>query len=87
MPKIKAIAISSDIYKPASPCGFCRQMIREFSDEDTPIFMYGRANDDGQDYTNISDEEELKICGKPVVSTIGILLPLSFGPNGTFCYR
>lgn len=59
-------------------------MIREFSDEDTPIFMYGRAKDDGQDYTDISDEEELKICGKPVISTIGILLPMSFGANGTY---
>lgn len=82
MPRIRAIAVSTDIFPPASPCGFCRQMIREFCEETTPVYMYGRSKEDGQDYTNITDEEELKICGKPLILDLGTLLPYSFGPNG-----
>lgn len=33
MPRIRALAVSTDIYPPASPCGMCRQMIREFCAE------------------------------------------------------
>ena len=34
MPKIRAIAVSTDISPPASPCGMCRQFIREFCEPD-----------------------------------------------------
>ena len=30
---------------PSSPCGMCRQFLREFCPLDMPIFMYGRAAD------------------------------------------
>lgn len=60
----------------------CRQMIREFCELDMPIYMYGRRNDAGQDYPQgISETDELRICGEPVIMTIGELLPMSFGPN------
>jgi len=66
IPVIRALAVATDISPPASPCGMCRQFINEFaSSKDLPIYMYGK--------------EELN--GKPVVMTIGELLPMSFGPN------
>ncbi|KDN52236.1 cytidine deaminase [Tilletiaria anomala UBC 951] len=37
--KIVAIAVSSDLDSPCSPCGICRQFIREFTSLDTPILM------------------------------------------------
>ncbi|PUU76387.1 cytidine deaminase-like protein [Tuber borchii] len=40
--KFRAIGVSTDISPPASPCGMCRQFIREFSDNSVPIFMYGK---------------------------------------------
>lgn len=38
----KAIAIATDISPPASPCGMCRQFIREFCDDNTPIWMFDK---------------------------------------------
>ncbi|KAF6236605.1 hypothetical protein HO173_005386 [Letharia columbiana] len=38
----KAIAVATDITPPASPCGMCRQFIREFCPLSTPIFMYDK---------------------------------------------
>lgn len=37
--KIQAIAISSDQAEPISPCGICRQVIREFG-ATVPVYMY-----------------------------------------------
>lgn len=37
---IKAIAVSSDVKDLVSPCGICRQFIREFAPLETPIYMY-----------------------------------------------
>lgn len=65
LPQVRALAVSTDISPPASPCGMCRQMIREFCEADMPIYMYDER-DDWQSY-------EMK--------TIGELLPMSFGPN------
>lgn len=61
----KAIAISGDGDDPISPCGICRQVIREFSDKELklPVFMF---NSDGS---------------KWVKMPIGDLLPMSFGPQ------
>ncbi|GAB7328297.1 hypothetical protein MBLNU13_g00301t1 [Cladosporium sp. NU13] len=38
----RAIAVATDISPPASPCGMCRQFIREFCDPNTPILMYDK---------------------------------------------
>lgn len=66
MPVIRAIAVATDIFPPASPCGMCRQFINEFAtSRELPIYMYGK---DGLD-------------GEVVKMTIGELLPMSFGPN------
>ncbi|KAL2037323.1 hypothetical protein N7G274_010012 [Stereocaulon virgatum] len=40
--KFKAVAVSTDITPPASPCGMCRQFIREFCPLQMPVFMYDR---------------------------------------------
>ncbi|TVY81716.1 Cytidine deaminase, partial [Lachnellula suecica] len=40
--KFRAVAVATDISPPASPCGMCRQFIREFCELDTPIFMFDK---------------------------------------------
>lgn len=45
--------------------------------------MYGRQPlAGGENYAaDITAEDELGVCGDPVVMTLGQLLPMSFGPN------
>lgn len=38
----KALAVATDITPPASPCGMCRQFIREFCALDMQIFMFDK---------------------------------------------
>lgn len=38
--EIKAVAVTSDVKDLVSPCGICRQFIREFAALNTPIYMY-----------------------------------------------
>ncbi|RPB22425.1 cytidine deaminase [Terfezia boudieri ATCC MYA-4762] len=40
--KFRALAVATDVSSPASPCGMCRQAIREFCSLDIPIFMYDK---------------------------------------------
>lgn len=51
--KIKCIVIVGDTTGPISPCGACRQVISEFSDEDTTIIL---ANIQGEYKTFSLDE-------------------------------
>ncbi|GAB7352734.1 hypothetical protein MBLNU459_g3088t2 [Dothideomycetes sp. NU459] len=39
---IRALAVATDISPPASPCGMCRQFIREFCEPQMPVMMYDR---------------------------------------------
>lgn len=39
MKKIKVMVLVGDTEKPITPCGACRQVMAEFSDEDTKIIM------------------------------------------------
>ncbi len=57
-----AIAIVCSGKNPAAPCGVCRQVLREFCEDDMPIV-----------FANINREM--------VESTLGELLPNSFGPE------
>ncbi|KAI0022565.1 cytidine deaminase-like protein [Xylariomycetidae sp. FL0641] len=41
---IKAVAVATDISPPASPCGMCRQFIREFCKPTAPIIMFDKDN-------------------------------------------
>ena len=45
MKKIKLLVVTGNTSEPISPCGACRQVIREFSDKDTVIIL---ANKDGK---------------------------------------
>ncbi|KAA8908335.1 cytidine deaminase-like protein [Sphaerosporella brunnea] len=36
----RALGVATDVKPPSSPCGMCRQFIREFADLNMPIFMY-----------------------------------------------
>lgn len=45
MPQIRALAVATDISPAASPCGMCRQFIREFCLPSMPIYMYDKNND------------------------------------------
>ncbi|KAI5927742.1 cytidine deaminase-like protein [Camillea tinctor] len=40
--RFRAVAVATDIAPPASPCGMCRQFIREFCDPKTPIIMFDK---------------------------------------------
>lgn len=59
---ISAVAVAGIGQALCTPCGGCRQRIREFAAEDTPIL--------------VCDESSLRH-----ETTIGDLLPLSFGPD------
>lgn len=73
--RIVAIAVSSDRDGPCSPCGICRQFIREFCADGTPILMvYSSWTADAHPG---SDDAQNKVTTR----TLGQLLPLSFGPE------
>lgn len=77
LPVIRGLAVSTNVDPPASPCGMCRQFIREFCGESMKIWMYGGRWDQGERDENDADEDSGK--GKVVeVKTIGELLPMSF---------
>lgn len=55
MKKIKLLVVTGNTSEPISPCGACRQVIREFSNKDTVIIL---ANKDGK-YESTSLEKLL----------------------------
>jgi cytidine deaminase len=60
--RIKRIYVTGPGACPVTPCGGCRQRIREFADPDVTIISHG-------------------VDGTPLFSTLGELLPHSFGPD------
>ncbi|KAI0457733.1 cytidine deaminase [Xylaria acuta] len=58
---IKAVAVATDVSPPASPCGMCRQFIREFCDLKTPIIMF----DKDDNYVVMRLEELLPVSFGP----------------------
>ncbi|KAH8905164.1 cytidine deaminase [Coniochaeta sp. PMI_546] len=59
--KFKVIAVATDISPPASPCGMCRQFIREFCDLTMPILMF----DQNLDYVVLRLEDLLPLSFGP----------------------
>ncbi|KAF3010524.1 hypothetical protein E8E14_010061 [Neopestalotiopsis sp. 37M] len=57
----RAVAVATDIAPPASPCGMCRQFIREFCDLKIPIFMF----DQNEDFVVLKLEELLPLSFGP----------------------
>lgn len=60
--RIKRIYVTGPGAAPVTPCGGCRQRIREFADLDVTVISHG-------------------IDGQPLETTLGALLPHSFGPE------
>jgi cytidine deaminase len=60
--RIKRIYVTGPGASPVTPCGGCRQRIREFADPDVTIISHG-------------------VEGTPLFSTLGEMLPHSFGPD------
>ncbi len=60
--RITRIYVTGPGRDPVTPCGGCRQRIREFADLDVAVISHG-------------------VDGEPLVSTLGELLPHSFGPE------
>jgi cytidine deaminase len=60
--RITRIYVTGPGAAPVTPCGGCRQRIREFADLDVTVISHG-------------------VEGQPLVSTLGDLLPHSFGPE------
>jgi cytidine deaminase len=58
--KIKAVAITASGDKPASPCGACRQVIREFSASNALVIMV--AQDGTTEIRTIGELLPLSFC-------------------------
>ncbi|KAI1639477.1 cytidine deaminase-like protein [Biscogniauxia mediterranea] len=72
--RIRAVAVATDIAPPASPCGMCRQFIREFCDPKTPIIMF----DKDDNYVVLRLEEMLPMSfGPEALPPPGSLRPSS----------
>ena len=59
MEKIKVLVVTGNTPEPISPCGACRQVIREFSDNDTVIIL---ANKDKKYKIKFLSKGENKKC-------------------------
>ncbi|KAH7881958.1 cytidine deaminase [Phlebopus sp. FC_14] len=71
-----ALAVTTDVPSPISPCGICRQAIREFCALDMPIFLVP------SDYPQSKGDAENPVEDGGILSvTLDVLLPYSFGPE------
>ncbi|ODN84209.1 cytidine deaminase [Cryptococcus amylolentus CBS 6039] len=84
--KFLAVAVTSDIPSPAiSPCGICRQFLREFLEPHVPIYFisgtYSSTLNSGEypDWLDDRTGEEAKKHVK--MMTMEEVLPESFGPD------
>jgi cytidine deaminase len=60
--RIKRVYVTGPGGTPVTPCGGCRQRIREFADLDVTVICHG-------------------VEGQPMLTTVGEMLPHSFGPE------
>jgi cytidine deaminase len=74
IPVIRGLAVATNIDPPASPCGMCRQFMREFCAPEMKVWMYGKTG-----FSEWGDDEG--VVNGAVVMTMAELLPNSFGPN------
>ena len=65
-----------------SPCGICRQVLREFCHLDTPVFLVPADYPQEEQRGSAGEEgQPAPAQGGVRVETVGGLLPLSFGPG------
>ncbi|GAA5846619.1 hypothetical protein JCM5353_008730 [Sporobolomyces roseus] len=80
--KFVGLAVTSDVPAIISPCGICRQLLREFCPLDMPILLVPSNYEEGKTRSVKIDEVEGKNTeGVLVETTMGELLPMSFGPE------
>ncbi|WVW82261.1 cytidine deaminase [Kwoniella bestiolae CBS 10118] len=79
--KFIAVAVSSDVPSPTtSPCGICRQFLREFLSPEVPIyFVSSQYPSEQPSWLNSLDGDEAK--NFVVKMSMEELLPNSFGPD------
>ncbi|KAG9019713.1 hypothetical protein FRB90_010983 [Tulasnella sp. 427] len=72
--KIVAVAVVTDVSDAVSPCGVCRQFLREFCSLKMPVLMIP---------ANYDETRPQGVDGKGAIKevTFEFLLPLSFGPE------
>ncbi|SGY16917.1 BQ5605_C012g07027 [Microbotryum silenes-dioicae] len=75
------LAIASDLNGVCSPCGLCRQTLREFCPLDMPILLVPANYSEQTKTVTAREAKEHGDKGVLVVTTLDELLPLSFGPE------
>ncbi|BGP39490.1 hypothetical protein JCM10450v2_003452 [Rhodotorula kratochvilovae] len=76
------LAVTSDVDGIVSPCGICRQVLREFCPLEMPVLLIPASYEEGKTpATTAPDAEGKDLEGVVVETTMGELLPLSFGPS------
>ncbi|PVF93926.1 cytidine deaminase [Serendipita vermifera] len=70
-----ALAVTTDVPSSISPCGICRQVLREFCALQMPVYLVPA----GYDPTKHEGTTDEKL--KPLETSIEGLLPHSFGPE------
>ncbi|GAA5838194.1 hypothetical protein JCM9279_004152 [Rhodotorula babjevae] len=76
------LAVTSDVDGMVSPCGICRQVLREFCPLEMPVLLVPASYEEGKTGTTTAAEAEKgNTQGVVVETTMGELLPLSFGPD------
>ncbi|KAJ7505427.1 cytidine deaminase, partial [Mycena galericulata] len=74
-----ALAVVTDVPSAISPCGMCRQVIREFCAQDMPILLV--PGDYPKPPRDESEGQPGITAGGVKDTSIGELLPDSFGPE------
>ncbi|TKA56019.1 hypothetical protein B0A53_01722 [Rhodotorula sp. CCFEE 5036] len=80
--KFVGLAVTSDVNGMVSPCGICRQVLREFCPLEMPVLLVPASYVEGKTRTIAAAEAEHGSTEDTLVATtMGELLPLSFGPE------
>lgn len=77
---IHAVAVASDSGLPCTPCGICRQVLREFCAQDTVIFMPSKEWSPSEQQKTVASLKDLAE-DHVLLMDMDMLLPHSFGPE------